>query len=713
MPPNKMTPMTRAIPRGKGSCRRSIIIPAAARQPTAGVARKLLNSDSLEGGSMLPFLAASEAYWKSLRNQKDTKGNVPTVIKTRPGENMPLPQQQGDGSTPTVFDAVVCGGTLGLFVATALQLRGHKVCIVDKRLVQGRSQEWNISRHEYEVLCRVGILSPEELEQTIVSEYNPIRVGFKEGPELWVRDCLNIGVSPRGLLDLVKGKFLAAGGFLLEETEFRRAEVYSDGVRMQMGPAGGGARKPLTVGDSNRPNAVAAEAAAEAARAAAAADADVVVENLISSTDGYSSSEGGFRPNSQGVVLHTRLLLDCMGHYSSIVKQMRGKRKPDGIVMVVGSCAEGFPDEANNSADLLYTFTDAEQDMQLFWEAFPAESGQARTTYMFSYTDAEPSRPSFEEYLETYFQLLPQYQGVPLESLTFKRILFGAFPCYSDGPLQPVWDRVMQIGDASCAQSPLSFGGFGSMMRHLPRLATSLDQALKEGRLSCSDLTWCHPYQPSLSASWLFQRSMSVNVGQLQAQGQATQGSNGKVTKSNYPSWALLPPTQVNSVLAANFAVMRVLGDRVLKPFLQDTIQLVPLGLSMAGMLFRDPVSISRVFVQVGPVTLFSWFGHYLALVAYTVLYLLLKPIVWLAPRQIKESFEVCRLMEALEFGAGLDYSYQAPSLPPPSGSTASKAVSKRDSSNGDAAAGKPLAPVAEAQLDSQSAQLQGQSVLK
>jgi hypothetical protein len=35
-------------------------------------------------------------------------------------------------------------------------------------------------------------------------------------------------------------------------------------------------------------------------------------------------------------------------------------------------------------------------------------------------------------------------QGVPLEQLHFKRVLFGGFPCYSNGPLPPAFDRVMQ-----------------------------------------------------------------------------------------------------------------------------------------------------------------------------------------------------------------------------------------------------------------------------
>lgn len=37
-------------------------------------------------------------------------------------------------------------------------------------------------------------------------------------------------------------------------------------------------------------------------------------------------------------------------------------------------------------------------------------------------------------------------QGIPLDQLKFKRVLFGGFPCYSNGPLAPAFDRVMQVG---------------------------------------------------------------------------------------------------------------------------------------------------------------------------------------------------------------------------------------------------------------------------
>ena len=47
------------------------------------------------------------------------------------------------------------------------------------------------------------------------------------------------------------------------------------------------------------------------------------------------------------------------------------------------------------TSDLLCTCTDASADLQPFWEAFPAANG-GRTTYMFTYADADKRRPSFE-----------------------------------------------------------------------------------------------------------------------------------------------------------------------------------------------------------------------------------------------------------------------------------------------------------------------------
>lgn len=54
---------------------------------------------------------------------------------------------------------------------TGSQLRGHRVCIVEQRRVEGRAQEWNISRPELAVLQRLGLLTQEQLETAVASEW--------------------------------------------------------------------------------------------------------------------------------------------------------------------------------------------------------------------------------------------------------------------------------------------------------------------------------------------------------------------------------------------------------------------------------------------------------------------------------------------------------------------------------------------------------------
>ncbi len=63
------------------------------------------------------------------------------------------------------------------------------------------------------------------------------------------------------------------------------------------------------------------------------------------SVAGRASS--GKQSGSSRREIRARLLVDCCGHYSPIVKQMRGGAKPQAMVLVVGSCADGVPLERN------------------------------------------------------------------------------------------------------------------------------------------------------------------------------------------------------------------------------------------------------------------------------------------------------------------------------------------------------------------------------
>jgi hypothetical protein len=219
----------------------------------------------------------------------------------------------------------------------------------------------------------------------------------------------------RLLLDILRQRFLDAGGLLLEQTAFKAAAVHDDGVRIEVLP-GWDATPGAEAGDVNRPMALQQQQQLEAQGSRRSSS--------NGSSNGSGNGSGAPAPVPALRQLSARLLVDCMGHYSPIVRQMRQGQAPAGMVLVVGGCWAGMPPNLNVAADLLHTCTDAERDQQLFWEAFPAAGG-GRTTYMFSYSDAAPCRPSFAELLDTYLHLMPAYQGVAMEQLQPKRILMG------------------------------------------------------------------------------------------------------------------------------------------------------------------------------------------------------------------------------------------------------------------------------------------------
>ena len=63
-------------------------------------------------------------------------------------------------------------------------------------------------------------------------------------------------------------------------------------------------------------------------------------------------------------------------------------------------------------------------NLQCFWEAFPSGSGPAdRTTYMFTYIDAQPTRPSLLTMMEEYWKQMPVYQVRTLASAITPHLL--------------------------------------------------------------------------------------------------------------------------------------------------------------------------------------------------------------------------------------------------------------------------------------------------
>ena len=506
-------------------------------------------------GDSLSGLRRLDARWQDYK-----QGHIPN----------PTVVHQDDTSLASPdWDVAVCGGTLGIMIGCALAQRGWRVAVLERGLLKGREQEWNISRHELADLVQVGLLSAAELEAAIATDYGPARIQFGDGPGVWVDGVLNSGVDPVILLDCLKQRFLEAGGQVLEQTAVESLTVHSNGVAIAT------------------------------------------------------------RQGDHVQTLTTRLVLDAMGHFSPIALQARQGAPPDAACLVVGTCASGYPENA--TGDLFVSFTPIQHQCQYFWEAFPAKDG--RTTYLFTYVDLHPDRPSLESLFDDYLRLLPDYQGVDLDSLTWKRALFGFFPCYRHSPLRSPWDRILPIGDSSGSQSPLSFGGFGNMIRHLDRLTQGIHSALDADLLSQAALARLQPYQPNLSVTWLFQKAMSVGVQQA------------------------IAPQQINELLAAVFQEMSQLGDPVLKPFLQDVVQFPALLQTLVRTGLFHPGTVINVVPQVGILALLDWTRHYLNLGLYAALF----QIGALWQSQIKtlpnpQRYYLSRLLDAWQYGSGQDY---------------------------------------------------------
>ncbi|KAL3349947.1 hypothetical protein AABB24_022816 [Solanum stoloniferum] len=493
------------------------------------------------------------------------------VVSSVPGS---VKDSEHVGNLEEVFDVIVCGGTLGIFIATALSSKGLRVGVVERNVLKGREQEWNISRKELLELVEVGVLTEDDIEEATAASFNPNRCGFEGKGDIWVQGILNLGVSPVKLVEIVKDRFDSLGGVTFEGYSVSNISVYQDAAVLQL---------------------------------------------------------------KEGKTLFSRLIIDAMGNFSPIVKQIRCGRKPDGMCLVVGTCCRGFKE--NSTSDVIFSSATAKEVgqslVQYFWEAFPAGSGPIdRTTYMFTYVDPQPGSPQLEELLEDYWDLMPKYQGVSFDDLEILRIIFGIFPTYRDSPLPAAFDRILQFGDASGIQSPVSFGGFGSLTRHLGRLTTGIYEALEGNFLDSKSLSMLNPYMPNLSSSWLFQRAMSAKK------------------QSN------VPPDFINELLFANFISMQKLGDPVLRPFLQDVIQFGPLVKTLGLITLTRPQIIPSIFKQVGIPVLLEWFGHFIMLGYYTFLSTFLDPTI----RPLIESFpakmryEWKRGLEAWQYGAGLDY---------------------------------------------------------
>lgn len=441
-----------------------------------------------------------------------------------------------------LWDLVVIGGALGVIQAAIMAQMGYRVVLVE-RLPFGRmNREWNISRRELETLVEMGLLTPTEVESLILREYVDGYNKFFDGnspvkaPVLHTPTVLNLALNAERLLHLCGQKLQAAGGKILDRTEFEQADLEAEQILLQV--------KDLSSGQTQH--------------------------------------------------LRARLLIDAMGTASPIAQADR-LQAYDSVCPTVGAVIQSGFEPGVWSADvgdILASHGDISRGRQLIWELFPGEH-QELTFYLFHYHQVHPDNPgSLLEMYEDFFTILPEYRRCRMENLQWKKATFGYIPGRFERSARQsssLHDRVLAIGDAAALQSPLSFTGFGSLIRNAPRLTDLLDTALRHDLLTSQDLRRIRAYQGNASVTWLFSRGMMVPTGRS------------------------LPPERINAVLNSFFGILAAEPPEVADDFIKDRAEWWDFTRMALKAARQNPRLLVWIWQAVGWHGFLQWWPTYMA----------------------------------------------------------------------------------------------------
>lgn len=371
---------------------------------------------------------------------------------------------KGDIAISGEFDAIYAGATLGaVHAATMSEVYGKKVLLFDKHTPGKTHRDWNISYGELRNLVTIGLFTEKDLEQIIVKRY---KTGFVEfastqtPKRLYLDEVLDCVVES----DIILGKMLDIihknpKNLVLEKTTFKRCFIGPDGVVVE-------------------------------------------VEN----------SEGAFN------YYKAKVLVDVMGVVSPVAMQLNDGMPQTHICPTVGTVASGLEDVDYDIGEILVSTEPADTSSgsgrQLIWEGFPTSDTEL-TTYLFFYDRViSDNDKSLLNLFETYFQKLPQYKQ-PGKEFKVHKLVYGIIPAYHHSGMQKTrqtaHDRILLLGDSATLSSPLTFCGFGSMVRNLEQTASKLSESLENNRLTKDDLDIISPFEPNVAIMSNLMKFMCYN----------------------------------------------------------------------------------------------------------------------------------------------------------------------------------------------------------
>ncbi|NTU97682.1 MAG: hypothetical protein HGA62_07720 [Chlorobiaceae bacterium] len=469
-----------------------------------------------DGQRHLDHLLEIDGYWEMLEKP------VPEVII--PSSGLPA-----DITPNSEYDLIYAGGTLSLLHAGVMACTyRRKVLILDRHEPAKSTRDWNISRNELDNLVRTGLFTESEIDSTIVRRYKAGWVEFfkPDGSQkrLMMQNVLDCAVDADRLLGIAKEKILATPGCtVLSGMTFLCCYRFPDYV-------------------------------------------------IVKAED------------REGRVFYykTRVLVDVMGILSPIAMQLNQGIPQTHVCPTVGTIASGFENVDYEQGEILVSTSPAEMSSrkgrQLIWEGFPG-SGTQYITYLFFYDEVDsPNDKSLLALFDTYFRILGEYKK-PGRDFRIHRPVFGIIPAYfHDGfnrTREIADDRIILFGDAASLGSPLTFCGFGSMVRNLPRLTADLDRAMAEDALSKENLEKISAYEPNVASMANLMKYMCYNS-------------------------ATDEPNFVNDLMNEVMIVLDSLPSRYRQAMFRDEMKFDELMAVMVRVAWRYPRVVRATFEKLG-----------------------------------------------------------------------------------------------------------------
>jgi lycopene cyclase CruA len=480
------------------------------------------------GARALQAVIDLERKWIDLNTHE---GRPPSpLVAVRSAADLPRPTHN-----TAHYDVIIAGGGLGLIAGAALAHRGLRVLLFDRERAGSAHREWNISERELSSLTRWGIFSPQEIASAVATRYSRGRIAFHPAGDaspacpLTTTGVLDVALDAQSMLDLARERFVQAGGIILDHRNFLR--LYTT----RHGP----------------------------------------VASVIE-LDGPHGTE----------FYRTRLAIDTMGSVSPIAVALNNGLPFDGVCPTAGTVVQNL-DLDRATGDVLVSVSPAQDGRQYIWEGFPGR-GSESTVYLFYYDrtgpDSAPNQ-SLLDLFERYFTHLHDYEPSAVTARHLKPV-FGYIPARHGRTGRTAARGLICLGDSAAGQSPLTFCGFGSFVRHVGRVTSLLHFALKHDLLEASHLSLISPHQANLRVAWVFSRFMQP--------------------------WPGSDPAAVNRLMNHFTRALSDLGPSITTRFLQDRYTFPQYLRIMLTTARHYPRVVPLTFHVLGPRGVLAWASNML-----------------------------------------------------------------------------------------------------